>query len=117
METLFSRTRGENMFVSVKKTCIRNGLDLRNLCGICTDGAPATVGNTQGFVARFSEHVSKEYDNKQLTNLHCIIHKEALCVKSVALNATLKDVNRIILYIRGIVQMLFITGNFENFCK
>ena len=39
--------------------------------------------------------------NKQLTNLHCIIHQEALCVKSVALNATLKEVNCIILYIRS----------------
>ena len=48
-------------------------------------------------LAKFSERVSKEYDNNQLINLHCIIHQEALCVKSVALNATLKDVNRIML--------------------
>ena len=34
-----------------------------------------------------------------MTNLHCSIHREALCVKSIALNDTLKDVNRIILYI------------------
>ena len=52
-------------------------------------------------MARFSDYVSKEYDNKRLTNLHCIIHQEALCVKSIALNDTLKDVNRIILYIRA----------------
>ena len=50
-------------------------------------------------MARFSEYISKEYDNKQLTNLHCIIHQEALCVKSVTLNVTLKEVNCIILYI------------------
>ena len=54
-------------------------------------------------MARFSEYVSKEYDNKRLTNLHCLIHQEALCVKSIALkvklNDTLKDVNRIILFI------------------
>ena len=55
----------------------------------------------KGFVARFSEYVSKEFDNKRLTNLHRIIHQEALCVKSIALNDTLKDVNRIILYIRA----------------
>ena len=59
------------------------------------------TGNLKGFVARFSEYVSKEYDNKQLTNLHCIIHREALFVKSVALNATLKEENRIILYIHS----------------
>ena len=88
METLSSRTRGENIFIAVKNICLRNGLDSKNLRGICTDGAPAMPGNLQSFVARFSEYVSKEYGNKQLTNLRCIIHQEALCVKSVALNAT-----------------------------
>ena len=101
MERLSSRTRGEDIFVAVKNICLRNGLNLKNLCGICTDGAPVVTGNLQCFVARLSEYVSKEYDYKQLTSLHCIIHQEALCVKSVALNATLKEVNRNILYIRS----------------
>ena len=71
METLSSRTRGEDRFVTAKNACIRNGLELKNLRGICTDGAPAMIGNIKGFVARFLEYVSKEYDNKRLTNLHC----------------------------------------------
>ena len=57
METLSSRTSGEDIFVAVKNICLRNGLDLKNLRGICTDGAPAMIGNLQGFVARFSEYV------------------------------------------------------------
>ena len=99
IKTLSSRTRGEYIFVAVKNICLRNGLVLKNLRGICTDGAPAMTGNLQGFVVRFLEYVSKAYDNKQLTNLHCIIHQEALSVQSVALNATLKELNRIILCI------------------
>ena len=59
------------------------------------------TGSTKGFVARFSEYVSKDYDNERLTNLYCIIHQEALCVKSIALNDTLKDVNRSILHVRA----------------
>ena len=101
METLSSRTRGEDILLAIKNACIRNGLDLKNLRGICTDGASAMTGSIQGFVARFSEYVSKEYNNKQLTNLYCIIHQEVLYVKSVTLNATLKEVNQIILYIRA----------------
>ena len=101
METLSSRTRGEDILFAVKNACNRNRLNLRNLRGICTDGASAMTGSIQGFVARFSEYVSKEYNNKQLTNLHCIIHQEVLCVKSVTLNATLKQVNQIIIYIRA----------------
>ena len=101
MEALSSRTRGEDIFVAAKNSSIRNGLELKNLRCICTDGAPAMTNNIKGFVARFSENVSKEYENKRLTNLHCIIHQEALCVKSMALNDTLKDVNGMILYIRA----------------
>ena len=59
------------------------------------------TGNQQGFVTRFSDYVPNKYDNKELINLHCIIHEEALCAKSVALNTILKCVNRIILFIRA----------------
>ena len=54
------------------------------------------TGNQQGFVTRFSDYVSNEYDSEELINLHCFIHQEALSSKSVALNTVLKDVNRII---------------------
>ena len=59
------------------------------------------TGNQQGFVTRFLDYVSNKYDNKELINIHCIIHQEVLCAKSVALNTILKDVNRIILLIRA----------------
>ena len=100
METLSSRTCGEGIFNSVKDACIREKLNLKNLRGICTDGAPAMTGSVRGFVSRFSKYVSTEFNN-QLTNLHCIIHQEALCVKSMALNSTLKCVNGVILFIRS----------------
>ena len=60
METLATRTRGEDIFIAVKKACIRSGLDLKYLLGICTDGVPAMTGNQQGFVTRFSDYVSNE---------------------------------------------------------
>ena len=101
METLATRTRGEDILIAVKNACIRSGLDLKYLRGICTDGAPAMTSNQQGFVAIFSGYVPNEFDNKELINLHCIIHQKALCAKSIALNTILKDVNRIILFIRA----------------
>ena len=101
METLATRTRGEEIFIAVKNACIRSGLDLKYLRGICTDGAPANTGNQQEFVARCSDYVSNKYENKKLINLYCIIHQEALCAKSVVLNTILKDVNRVILFIRA----------------
>ena len=89
METLATRTRGEDTFIADKNACIRSGLDLKYLQGIFTDGALAMTDKQQGFVTRFLDYVSNEYDNKELINLHCIIHQEALCAKSVALNTIL----------------------------
>ena len=57
--------------------------------------------NQQGFVTRFLDYVSNECDDKELINLHCIIPQEALCAESVALNTILKDLNRVILFIRA----------------
>ena len=91
----------KDIFIAVKNAYIRSGLDLKYLWSICRDGAPATTGNQRGFVTRFSDYVYNEYDSKELINLHCIIHQEALCAKSVALNTILKDVNRITLFIRA----------------
>ena len=112
MKTLATRTRGEDIFIAVKNACIRSGLDLKYLRGVCTDGTPAMTGNQQGFVTRFADYVSNEYDNKELINLYCTFHQEALCAKSVALNTILKGVNcNIFLF----AQMLCIIDNFENF--
>lgn len=84
----------------MKKACIHFGVDLKALRGICTGGAPAMTGKQQGFVTRMSNYVSKEHGSKQLISLHCIIHQDALCSKSAALDNILKDVNCVILFIR-----------------
>ncbi|KRZ01000.1 General transcription factor II-I repeat domain-containing protein 2B [Trichinella zimbabwensis] len=55
----------------------------------------------EGLVARFSNYVPKEHGNKQLINLHCIIHQETLCSKIADLDNILKDVNRKILFVRA----------------
>ena len=72
VETLATRTRGEDILIAVKNACILSGLDLKHLWGICTDSAPAMTGNRQRFVTGFSDYVSNEYGNKELINLHCI---------------------------------------------
>ncbi|KRZ65115.1 hypothetical protein T10_3380 [Trichinella papuae] len=69
METLATRTRGEDIFLAVKRACIKFGVDFKSLRGICTDGAPVMVGKVQGLVARFSNYVSNEHaliDSKEI---------------------------------------------------
>ena len=86
MEKLATGTPGKDIFIDVNNACIRYGLDLKYLRCICSNGAPAMTSNQLGFVARFSDYFSNEYSNKQLINLHCIIHQEALCAECIALN-------------------------------
>ena len=59
-ETLATRARGEGIVIAVKNACIRSGLELKYLWGICTDGALAMTGNQQGFVTRFSDYLSNK---------------------------------------------------------
>ena len=52
IETLATCTRGDDIFIAVKNACIRSGLDLKYLRGICTDGAQTMTSNQPGFVTR-----------------------------------------------------------------
>lgn len=101
MESLHGNTQGEDIFEAVKKSCLDSDLNMTCLRGICTDGAPVMLGRKQGFVARLTEYVIEEYNNKHVTSLHCIIHQEALCAKAIDFSETMNQVKQIIIYIRS----------------
>ena len=48
------------------------GLDWDNLCGICTDRAPAMLGSQSCFVTRVKQKAPNAIP------LHCMIHRQAL---------------------------------------
>ncbi len=50
MKSMFSITRGQNIFVAVKQICLDADLNVKNLRGISTDGAPAMVGFNKGLL-------------------------------------------------------------------
>lgn len=49
-ETLEQSTTGEDVMQKLSESFEAEGLDWGNLCGICTDGAPAILGSKSGFV-------------------------------------------------------------------
>ena len=53
-----------------------NRIAWKNLCGVCTDGAPAMLGSK----SRFQALVQKKTPNVLFT--HCFIHREALASKT-----------------------------------
>ena len=50
------------------------------LTGVCTDGAPGMLGSKSGFATL----VKKK--NPDITNIHCMIHREALASKTLPIN-------------------------------
>ena len=80
---------GADIMQSIIKWSTEMNLDLSKLSGVITDGAPAMVGEKKGFVALLQNHIGID---KNITKLHCIIHQEALCAKSL----NLKDIMAVV---------------------
>lgn len=66
----------------------KNGLDLKKLLSITTDGAPAMVGTKKRLVHLLNTNAKC---NKNLISYHCIIHQTALYYK---LNPNLESIMR-----------------------
>jgi len=74
---LKGHTRGEDIFNAFMGFFSETKLPLFKLISITTDGAPAMMGRTNGFIALSKE--SESFPN--FLNYHCIIHQQALCGK------------------------------------
>jgi hypothetical protein len=83
-QPLKGTTTGEDIFETVNTVFERVGLKWSSLSGICTDGAPAMVGARKGLTGIVHERAIKlQIHPENLTNLHCIIHQQNLCAKSI----------------------------------
>ncbi|XP_066978978.1 SCAN domain-containing protein 3-like [Macrobrachium rosenbergii] len=72
-------------------------LDWKSCIGVTTDGAPSMLGVNSGFLA----YVKKE--NPSVLATHCIIHRQALAVKSLQpdLEEVMCDVLKMVNYIKS----------------
>ncbi|KAG8229224.1 hypothetical protein J437_LFUL008861 [Ladona fulva] len=93
---LKKRTRGEDIFNVFKTYAGEIGLPLKKLSAITTDGAPAKIGRTNGFVALCKKDECFPY----FMPYHCIIHQEALCAKILPFGHVMDVVTSIINFIR-----------------
>ena len=75
---LKDRTTGSNVRDAVVKCAENHGLDLKNLVGIATDGAPSMVGRKAGAVTLILSHIDslKEGSNAadEMFICHCFLH-------------------------------------------
>lgn len=80
---LNEQTRAIDIFNAFLSVISRFNLDLKKLACICTDGAPAMTGKTNGFVASVQKHMKQNGIQHELIAYHCILHQENLCAKAI----------------------------------
>ena len=107
---LSTTTKGNDIFEKVNAFFIDNGLDWKNLCAICSDGAPAMLGCRSGFQARVKAQVG------DVMSLHCMIHRHALASKTLPplLSDVMSGVIKLVNYIK---RSVLNTRLFRELCK
>ena len=76
--TLETRTRGQDIFDIVDQFFMKNEIDWKSISECNIDGAPAMIGNMNGFKAFVLER------NPDMKFNHCIIHRQALASKELS---------------------------------
>lgn len=99
---LHDTTTGEDILDAVWKVLEENQLPLEKLVSVTTDGAPSITGKTKGFVALLSAKLKEKFPKKpSLNSFHCLIHQEVLCSKSLKMDRVVKEISKIVIYIRA----------------
>uniref|UniRef100_A0A0P4VR47 Uncharacterized protein n=1 Tax=Scylla olivacea TaxID=85551 RepID=A0A0P4VR47_SCYOL len=77
-EPLEQSTKGEDVMQKLTEFFESEGLDWDNLCGICTDGAPAMLGSQSGFVTKSTKCYPSSLHDPQASS----------CIKNATLRIT-----------------------------
>jgi hypothetical protein len=107
---LETTTKGEDIMEKINTFFATGELQWKNVCGVCTDGAPAMLGSKSGFQTKVKELAP------QAKGVHCMIHRYALASKTLPapLQAVLNSLIKIVNYIKsGALN----TRLFKELCK
>ena len=109
-KSLETTTKTEDVFRVVDAYFHKNGMKWAKLVGVCTDGAPATLGCRSGFITRVKQK------NPDAVGTHCVIHREALASKT--LPAAMKKKLAIIIRIVNFIKSSAVNSRlFSQLCK
>ena len=102
LHSLHDKTTAVDIYKAVKNGIDAIGLKLNNLCGVTTDGAPSMIGREKGFVALLEkERINSGSSTMKLVKVHCIIHQENLCSKSLRMQSVMEIVVKTVNFIRA----------------
>lgn len=107
---LETTTKGEDIMEKINTFFETGGLQWKNVCGVCTDGAPAMLGSKSGFQTKVKELAP------HAKGIHCMIHRYALASKT--LPAPLQEVlNSVVKVVNYIKSGALNTRLFKELCK
>ena len=107
---LYITTKASDIVEKVNHFFNENEIPWKNLCAVCTDGAPAMLGSKSGFRALVQRKIP------HVTFTHCFIHRKALASKTLpcglqeGLNVTIKVVN----FVKAVLLILVYSENFAK---
>ncbi|XP_068234222.1 zinc finger BED domain-containing protein 5-like [Palaemon carinicauda] len=107
---LETTTKADDVMEKVSTFFQEEDLQWENVCGVCTDGAPAMLGSKSGFQSRVKKLAP------QAKGIHCMIHRYALASKTLpaSLQEVLQSVIKIVNYIK---TKALNTRLFKELCK
>jgi len=101
--SLHGTTRGLDVKETVLKLlrCRVPGLPLSKLIGLTTDGKPSMVGKENRAVALLKKHLRESNFEQDILTVHCFIHREALCSKTLKMTHVMEVVVKCVNEIRA----------------
>lgn len=99
LSSLKGQTTGSDLLRGLLEKVTSLDLNLDNLVGISTDGAPAMIGKHSGLVQLLIKHLGQRKD--ELKQFHCIIHQQNLCGKELNFEHVMKVVVSTVNFIKS----------------
>ena len=94
-------TTGRDVFEELEACIDRCGLAWDKLVSVATDGAPAMCSEKVGVVGLIVEKRNQLSLTTPFAAIHCILHQEALCGKSLQMNDVMDVVVKTVNFIRA----------------
>lgn len=98
---LKSTTTGRDIFQVLEKCIEKHGLSWDKLVSMATDGAPAMISQNVGVVGLTKKKLNSLGTGINFVSIHCILHQEALCGKSIKMKEVMDIVVKTINFIRS----------------
>ncbi|KAM8791748.1 general transcription factor II-I repeat domain-containing protein 2-like [Rhynchonycteris naso] len=100
LQSIRGTTTGKDIYEKVSQTVKDLELDWAKLASVTTDGAPSMVGSKKGVIARINQEIDKRNHSHPIA-IHCLIHQQALCSKSLKWDSVMKIVVSYVNFIRA----------------